>query len=256
MKQRKLLSIPVYVAVYAAVIVACVLLDQLTKIWIFDGLLQSQTGKTVTVIPNFLYFSAVYNDGCIFGMLDGAGADVVFFIITVAATPLYVYFLMRSRTRSVWGQIGFAFIVGGAIGNAIDRAFVNTSATFFSGEVRDFISFGFFPPVFNVADSFLTVGVVMAIIAVLFFDPDSVIELYKQEKAQKATNSNGNADLPTDEKAECNEQITEVLHADEAVGRNNELQHGQTEQNAELRDNADDGLSQRADQTDNKDGLQ
>ncbi len=185
MKQQKTLSVPKFCAVYIAVIIACILLDQATKIWIFDGLLQSTAGTTVTLIPKLLSFSAVYNDGCVFGMLDGSGADIIFFIVTVAATPLYVVFLLRSRTRSVWGQIGFAFIVGGAIGNAIDRAFVHTSGTFFSGEVRDFISFSFFPPVFNVADSFLTVGVVMAILAVLFFDRDSVLQLYREEAAAR-----------------------------------------------------------------------
>lgn len=216
MKQQKTLSVPKFCAVYLAVIIACVLLDQATKIWIFDGLLQSTAGKTVTLIPKLLSLSAVYNDGCVFGMLDGSGADIVFFIVTVAATPLYAVFLLRSRTRSVWGQIGFAFIVGGAIGNAIDRAFVHTSGTFFSGEVRDFISFSFFPPVFNVADSFLTVGVVMAMLAVLFFDRDSVLQLYREEAAARRTidaATEQGADTLVDSDADEGGELSDVTDA-------------------------------------------
>lgn len=182
---KKILSRWVYAAIYVAVIVVCILADQLTKIWIFDGLLQSQPGNNVQVLGDFLRFYATYNEGAIFGMFKGRAADIMFFVITVAATPLYFYFLMRARTRSVWGQIGFAFIVGGAIGNAIDRAFICTDGTFFSGQVRDFISFSFFPPVFNVADSFLTVGVVMAVLAIALFDPDSLLATFRAESAAK-----------------------------------------------------------------------
>lgn len=178
---------PIYIAVYAAVIVVCIVLDQLTKIWIFDGLLQSTEGNSVQVLGNFMRFTATYNEGAIFGLMKGRAADIAFFVITVAATPLYVYFLIRSRTRSVWGQIGFAFIVGGALGNAIDRGFVHTQDTFFSGQVRDFISFSIFPPIFNVADSFLTIGVVMAVLAIVVFDPDSLVKVIAEEEAAKQT---------------------------------------------------------------------
>ncbi len=176
---------PIYIAVYAAVIVVCIVLDQLTKIWIFDGLLQSTEGNSVQVLGNFMRFTATYNEGAIFGLMKGRAADIAFFVITVAATPLYVYFLIRSRTRSVWGQIGFAFIVGGALGNAIDRGFVHTQDTFFSGQVRDFISFSIFPPIFNVADSFLTIGVVMAVLAIVVFDPDSLVKVIAEEESAK-----------------------------------------------------------------------
>jgi signal peptidase II len=57
--------------------------------------------------------------------------------------------------------IGLAFVLGGAVGNLIDRIFL--------GGVRDFIRFDFFDfPVFNIADSFLTVGCVMLAVFILF----------------------------------------------------------------------------------------
>ena len=204
MKQKKILKLPVYIAVYVAVIAVCILADQLTKLWIFDGLLGAIEGKSVMVMGDFLRFTATYNEGAIFGMFKGRASDIVFFIITVAATPLYAYFLVRARSRSVCGQVGFAFIVGGAIGNAIDRAFVCTDGTFFSGKVRDFISFSIFPPIFNVADSFLTVGVVLAVLAIVVFDPDSLVKGFGEERA--AANGDGNADGQTTETPTDNDE--------------------------------------------------
>lgn len=199
MKQKKILKLPVYIAVYVAVIAVCILADQLTKLWIFDGLLGATEGKSVKVMGDFLRFTATYNEGAIFGMFKGRASDIMFFIITVAATPLYAYFLVRARSRSVCGQVGFAFIVGGAIGNAIDRAFVCTDGTFFSGKVRDFISFSIFPPIFNVADSFLTVGVVLAVLAIVVFDPDSLVKGFGEERAAAEGGEAQNADMqPTE----------------------------------------------------------
>lgn len=217
MKQKKVLSLPVYIAVYVVVIAACIGLDQLTKFLIFDGMLAGRVGNSVSVIGDFMRFTAVYNDGCIFGLFTGTGADIVFFVITVAATPLYVYFLLRSRSRSVWGQIGFAFIVGGALGNAIDRAFVNVGDTFFSGRVRDFISFSIFPPVFNVADSFLTIGVIMAVLAIVVFDPDSLMYVIREERLAKLAGEDGdeyiveddNCDNQTESDSDNGQQTTD-----------------------------------------------
>ncbi len=174
-----------FVTVYTCVIVICVILDQLTKSFIFDQLLQKTTGNTVNVLGEFLCFKAVYNKGAAFGIAQGAG--IIFFIITVLGIPLFLVMLWRSRTRSVCGQVGYAFIIGGTIGNAIDRGFIQTTAgEFFSGKVRDFISFSIFPPVFNIADSFLVIGVVLAVLALLAFDYDGLLPSLRQEKAQKA----------------------------------------------------------------------
>lgn len=214
MKQKKILKLPVYIAVYVAVIAVCILADQLTKLWIFDGLLGATEGKSVKVMGDFLRFTATYNEGAIFGMFKGRASDIMFFIITVAATPLYAYFLVRARSRSVCGQVGFAFIVGGAIGNAIDRAFVSTDGTFFSGKVRDFISFSIFPPIFNVADSFLTVGVVLAVLAIVVFDPDSLVKGFGEERA---TDNDGEKASDLQNTAEASDIGTQSNTADNAA---------------------------------------
>lgn len=221
MKQRKNLKKSIFVIVYVAVIAVCILLDQLTKLWIFDGLLEGKAGNSVDVLGKFLRFTAVYNEGAAFGIGQDDGANIVFFVITVLGVPLFLWLLWRSRTRSVWGQIGFAFIVGGTIGNAIDRAFVaNTSGQFFAGKVRDFISFSIFPPIFNVADSFLVIGVILAILAIVFFDYDGLVATARKEKAQKTALANGDelqkdadteaVDLSSDELQKDSDETTEA----------------------------------------------
>lgn len=253
MKQKKVLSLPVYIAIYAVVILACIGLDQLTKFLIFDGVLAGRVGNSVSVIGDFMRFTAVYNDGCIFGLFTGTGADIAFFIITVAATPLYLYFLMRSRKRSVWGQIGFAFIVGGALGNAIDRAFVNVGDTFFSGRVRDFISFSIFPPVFNVADSFLTVGVVMAVLAIVVFDPDSLMNVMREERLAKLVGEDGGEFVVEDDVEDDNADNTDSTQPEQQTTANNEAeQPEQPTTNAE--DDSVNEQTQNAQTPDNVDG--
>ena len=176
------------------------MLDQVTKVLVYDKLLGGVTGNSVPVIGKFLQFSSVLNRGAAFGMGDSQASDIVFFVVTVVGIPMFVYLLLRSRTRSVLSQIAFAFIIGGTIGNAIDRGFYQTQGTFFSGGVRDFISFSIFPPVFNVADLFLTGGVFMAIAAIVWFDPDSLVKLIAEERMQKSVQQTDDASIqPTDE---------------------------------------------------------
>lgn len=211
MKQQKTLKLPIFCLIYFAVVVGCVVLDQVTKVLVYDNLLGGVTGNSVPVIGKFLQFTSVLNRGAAFGMGNSQASDIVFFVVTVVGIPMFVYLLLRSRTRSVLSQISFAFIIGGTIGNAIDRGFYATQGTFFSGGVRDFISFSIFPPVFNIADLFLTGGVFMAIAAIVWFDPDSLVKLIAEERAQKvAQQTDGVATQPTEDTDTSTTQPTET----------------------------------------------
>ena len=197
MKQRKILKLPTFCLVYLAVIIFCIVADQLTKLWIYDNLLNGGTGPSIQIIGKFLQFSPVLNRGAAFGMGNNQASDIVFFVVTVIGVPVFCYLLLRSRTRSLLSQISFAMIIGGTIGNAIDRGFYATQDTFYSGGVRDFISFSIFPPVFNVADICLTFGVFMAIAAIIWFDPDSLIKIMAEERAQAIANKAAQTDGAT-----------------------------------------------------------
>lgn len=161
--------------IYSAVIVLAVVLDQLSKVLLEPVL----ADKDISIIGNWFMLSWTLNDGAAFGMLGGQ--NIFFFIITVAACPLFAYLLIRSFSQGVWGQVGYSFIIGGLIGNAIDRLFLAKEG-FFSGCVRDFFYVKGFA-VFNVADSFLVVGTICAVLALLFFDKDAVFPVLKRESS-------------------------------------------------------------------------
>ena len=75
-------------------------------------------------------------------------------------------------------------MIGGTIGNAIDRAFLGNG--FFNGGVRDFISVQGFA-IFNVADCFLVVGIIMVCVALLFLDWDGVFVKQKKQAIEQPT---------------------------------------------------------------------
>ena len=186
MTKRKTLPIKFFIPIYLCVIVLCVVLDQLSKHAVYVA--TANGTKTIRIIGSWLTLFWTVNDGATGGMFANLGwQNWLFFFMTLIGLPIFVWLLLRSRTRSVWGQIAFAFVIGGTVGNAIDR-FVYGLQThkFFGGGVRDFIRVEGFFGIFNVADSFLVVGVILALLAVIFFDYDSLVRAFIEEKRQKS----------------------------------------------------------------------
>ncbi|MBF0521442.1 MAG: signal peptidase II [Candidatus Omnitrophica bacterium] len=128
-----------------------VFLDQLTKS-LFSKILI--LGESLPVIQNIFHVTLVHNTGIAFGFLKEQGS--VFIVIPAIAIILLVfnifYYKQNDEALSRPYIIGFSLILGGAIGNLIDRISV--------GYVIDFIDFRFWP-VFNVADSAITIGAVL-----------------------------------------------------------------------------------------------
>lgn len=148
-----------------------VVLDQLTKYIAVEHLMPIGSHP---FIPGFIEFSYTTNPGIAFGMLGGKGW---FFIpVSFLAIILTVFFLIRFRKSiSPLLSAAVAMVAGGGIGNQIDRIF--------KGEVVDFLNFQFIDfPVFNVADCFVTIGCVLAIIALIFFDRDLLSDDKKDKK--------------------------------------------------------------------------
>lgn len=134
-----------------------ILLDQLAKHWILY--VYDLPAKVSTPIAGPFSLTMVWNRGVSFGLFR-ADADLVRWLLTlfsiVVAIVLAVW--VRRVDRPLLG-IGLGLVIGGAIGNAIDRIRF--------GAVVDFLDFqrlGFFPWVFNVADSAITVGVVFLLL--------------------------------------------------------------------------------------------
>lgn len=129
-----------------------VLLDQLAKHFALIGL----SDASVPLIPNFLYLTLVRNTGIAFGFLNDRGA-LLFSVITASLFLLF-FLANRSHRASSAERWAMALILGGAVGNWIDRVRF--------GAVVDFIDFRVWP-VFNIADSAITVGVCIYILCLL-----------------------------------------------------------------------------------------
>lgn len=134
-----------------------VVLDQLTKWWALAGLVPHQP---VEILP-FFNLTLVFNRGAAFSFLAGAGGWQKWFFIGLAlviSVALAVW-LVRSAWRQRWLAGALALVLGGAIGNVIDRVRF--------GVVVDFLDFhaaGWHWPAFNVADSAITVGAVLLLL--------------------------------------------------------------------------------------------
>jgi signal peptidase II len=140
-------------AIAAGVLVA----DQLVKHWILEGLHLPILRSVPLAGP--LYLTLVWNQGVSFGLLQ-AEHDVVRWALTAFSLVMAVILAVWARrTDRLVSVVALGLVIGGAIGNAIDRARF--------GAVVDFVDvsrLGFFPWVFNVADSGITVGVILLLL--------------------------------------------------------------------------------------------
>lgn len=149
------------IPLYFLIAILVVLLDQITKF-----LARSLIGpfETIKVLP-FLHLVSVRNEGAAFGLFKGFG-NIPFIVISLIAVIVVIVLLVRGKED----RFGLSLILGGAIGNMIDRITM--------GSVTDFVDVfagRFHWPAFNVADSALTVGLVVMVVS-------SFIQLKPKEK--------------------------------------------------------------------------
>ena len=136
------------------VVVLTVAADQLTK-YIMAGLLPGLEGRSLPVIENILHFTYVENEGAAFGML--AEHRWVFMVLSVIGLAAIAFIVMKEKPASRWVRLAAGLVLGGGIGNMIDRLGFGFAEK--SGAVLDFIDCRFVDfYVFNVADSCVTVG--------------------------------------------------------------------------------------------------
>jgi signal peptidase II len=145
-RQLTLLSIGI-----AALVVVT---DQLTKWWAVSTLAD---GHTVDVVGS-LRFNLAYNSGMAFSRGRGAGQ----YIAVLAVVVVVVLLASLRRSGSLLSTVGLGLVIGGAIGNVLDRLF-RAGEGFLGGEVVDFIDLQWWP-VFNVADMAITVGGVILVV--------------------------------------------------------------------------------------------
>jgi signal peptidase II len=133
-----------------------IVVDQLTKAWVLSGL-DLREMRQVPVWPPVFNFTWVENRGVSFGLFGDGSARWLLSGFSVIVAGILGWWALKADRRLLVSAIGL--IMGGAIGNVIDRIRF--------GFVVDFLDFsgtGFFPWVFNVADSAITVGVILLIL--------------------------------------------------------------------------------------------
>ena len=164
------------------IIIASVLADQGTK-WLATLLLKD--AETIPVIPRVLEWTYLTNEGVAGGAF--AGNRIATLLLPVVGLAVLGVYLFKFSPKEKRYRIPMAFVLGGGLGNLIDRVF--------RGDVVDFISMPWLPwvqfkpfrfvdfPIFNVADICVTMGA-FALIVVL------IIDLVKEEKTKKAEAKN------------------------------------------------------------------
>ncbi len=139
----------------ALVIAGVVLvLDQVSKVWLL-GVMEANAYRPIEV-TGFFNLVMVWNEGVSFGMLK-VGSDMMRWILMGFALAVAVALLIWARrSAGMVLTVGIGLIAGGAVGNALDRLFYGAVADFFDVHVS-----GFHWPAFNIADSGITIGVVL-----------------------------------------------------------------------------------------------
>lgn len=160
------------------IIIATVVIDQVTKVFAVRLLTE---GTSVDVISGVFRFTYVENRGAAFGMLSEH--RWIFMVISVIAILALLVYLWKFRPDSVLACLAISMIIGGGIGNMIDRVSL--------GYVIDFLDFCAFPKlwvwVFNVADAFVCIGGAM-LVAWL------VVSIVKDAKKEKAASNSDASD--------------------------------------------------------------
>lgn len=170
---------------FFAIVFGIIFFDQLSK-WLVVIFLKGN--ESAVIIENVFQFTYLENRGAAFGML--ADHRWVFLIVSTVALIGITVYMIKWRPSSKLAYVAISFIVGGGIGNMIDRIFL--------GYVIDFIDFCAFPKiwsyVFNVADSFVCIGAGLFILYMI----RSTLDEMKKEKANKITKAE-TKDEDTDE---------------------------------------------------------
>ncbi|WIV10791.1 signal peptidase II [Proteiniborus sp. MB09-C3] len=144
---------------YAAISIIIILLDQITKFYAVQLL---KGNAPVVIIENFLRLNYVENFGAAFGILQNK--KIFFIIITTIVVIGIIVYIKTNTNLTITMKIALAMVIGGAIGNLIDRVRL--------GYVIDFVDVNFWGlydfPVFNIADSSIVIATILICYLVIF----------------------------------------------------------------------------------------
>ncbi len=164
-----------WMIVIGAVIAGVVALDQVSKLLVLKFLYERQ----VEIIPGVLNFSYVENRGMAFGLLSDH--RWVFMVLSVIGIGLVGFYLFR-YVKSTLGRVSLALVIGGGIGNMIDRVYLGFVVDFI-----DFCLFDFWVWVFNIADAAVCVGAALFVL-------ELILEMVRETKKPRNGCKKGRSD--------------------------------------------------------------
>lgn len=141
---------------YLVIFLLVVIADQGLKNYIVTNF---KIGDEHTVIPGILSFTYLQNDGAAWNIFSGQ--MILFYLISIAAIAVVVYYLFNPKYKNWLFDTGLALVLGGIIGNFIDRLHLKYVIDMLQ---LDFVQFN----IFNIADSAITVGIVLVFIYLIF----------------------------------------------------------------------------------------
>ena len=139
-----------------------VLIDQISKYLIRSTM---ELHETIPVIKNFFHLTYVSNDGMAFG-INFPGGIYIFTVVSFLLTIFLIAYLWNERKGNIILRISLAMIIAGAIGNFVDRLIFKEVVDMF-----DFIFWGYHWYIFNIADSSVTVGMILYLTYSFFLQP-------------------------------------------------------------------------------------
>lgn len=137
------------------IIILIIVFDQFVKLWAATAL---KAVGTIPLIENAVHFTYAENRGAAFSSFSGH--TEILAIVSAAAVVIAFMALVKFYKRNAWLRWGIVFIIGGAVGNLIDRIRLSYVIDMIDFRIIEFA-------IFNVADSFITIGAVMVAIYVI-----------------------------------------------------------------------------------------
>jgi signal peptidase II len=158
------LSVPRRISLTAetAIPIGVLVVDQLTKTWVRASM---SLNETIPVVGDMIRLTYIHNEGAAFGLSIGAYSSPIFLVLAAVASVLVLYLLLTAPREERMQRVALALILGGALGNIIDRIRWSMVVDFIQVGVA-----GHFWPIFNVADSAVTIGAAMLAWTYLFRD--------------------------------------------------------------------------------------
>lgn len=159
----------------AILIILSVVADQISKQLVLSNIAMYED---IEVLPGIFHFTYIENKGAAFGML--ANNRWVFLVISAVAIIAFIFYIIKYNPKDILLRVSLSFVVGGGIGNMIDRCFRGSVVDFIDVDFVDFY-------VFNVADMFVCVGCGLMVLYIILSE-------IKEAKAKKAEKELSDAD--------------------------------------------------------------